>query len=415
MLEGLDERHRYRLMIYQTLRGALRIFLLFWGLVIAPNAILAQGSAWDGLINAGREALRQNAFSEAERYFEDALELAENFPQGDPRLGRSLNNLAALYYKQEDYDRAEPLMRRSLAVLEETLGPDDADVAQTKKNLAAIYYLQENFTDAEPLLIESLATLEDIHGPNHAFVATILNHLAVLYQAQARYADAEPLLERSLQIWESLLGKDNADVVKSRELLARLREANQTVAAQSNAENEEEDVASVREPRSQSDLLPPAAADQIIALANEAEEEVDKDLENAARALQNLAASELAAARADQAAGINATVLPTPGVLTVRASEAAEPEIEDDSKFAIYLSTVWSADEAMRYWKALKEEVPDILAEKRMEIEEIAIDDGNGSFYRVLTSPFSSDPAAQQACEEIRSQIRTHDCNVVAR
>lgn len=412
MLEGLGERHRYRIMIFQTLRRALLTLLLTWGLTTAPGSLLAQSTAWDGLINAGREALQQNAFSEAERYFEDALELAEKFPQGDSRLGRSLNNLAALYYKQEDYDRAEPLMRRSLAVLEESLGSDNADVAQTKKNLAAIYYLQENFADAEPLLKESLTTLEDIHGPNHAFVATILNHLAVLYQAQERYTDAEPLLERSLKIWEALLGKENPDVVKSRELLARLREANQFASTQSNAEAEE-NVASVPEPNSPSDL-PPAAADQIIALANEAEEEVDKDIENAARALQDLAASELAAARADQA-GINGKILPTPAIPAALSGETVEPKTADDAEFAVYLSTLWSADEAKRYWRALKKEVPDVLAEKQMEIEEIAFVDGSGSFYRVLTSPFNSDPAAQQACDEIKSQIRTHDCNVIAR
>jgi hypothetical protein len=58
--------------------------------------------------------------------------------------------------------------------------------------------------------------------------------------------------------------------------------------------------------------------------------------------------------------------------------------------------------------------IPD-LAGKQMEIEEVATAAGGGSFYRVLTAPYASDPDAQEACNQIRSEVRTHDCSVVAR
>ncbi len=373
-------------MFYRTLRDTLLVLMLALGLGSASCSAVAQNAAWDGLISAGRAALQQNNFAEAERLFEKALETAEKFPPGDPRLGRSLNNLAAVYYKQEDYGRSEPLMRRSLTVLEESLGPESADVAQTKKNLAAIYYLQGNFADAEPLLKESLSILEELHGPNHAFVATVLNNLAALYQSENRYTDAEPLLTRSLGIWENLLGKDHQDVVKSRELLARLREAN-GLAPGAVAEG-------------QPSVLEPSTADQLVALASEAEAAVinNTDVDQATRALADLAASKEAVAADDD------------GSSTPPAS--ALPE---GPKFSVYLSTLWSEEEARRYWRALKKEVPDVLANKDVEIEVIAAINGGGSFYRVLTTPYASDPAAQQACDQIRSQVRTHDCNVIAR
>ena len=193
------------------------------GLSLIQTPASGQDAAWEGLINAGRNALQQQKFAEAEGHFEDALEAAERFPASDPRLGKSYNNLAAVYYAQEDYERAEPLMRRALAQLRESLGPENTEVAQTMKNLAALYYLQGNRSEAEALLKQSLEILESVHGPNHAFVATVLSNLAGLYQAENRYLDAEPLLARSLRIWESLLGSDHPDVVRSRELLADLR------------------------------------------------------------------------------------------------------------------------------------------------------------------------------------------------
>jgi len=445
MLVNLNELCRLWLMIYRTLRSKSLIVTLALGLLPVSLPAQAQDAAWDGLINAGREALQRNEFTEAEGHFEQALETAEQFPPGDPRLGRSLNNLAAVYYSQKDYDRAGPLMRRSLSILEDSLGPENADVAQTKKNLAAIYYLQGNFDEAEPLLKEALSTLETLHGPDHAFVATVLNNLAALYQSQDRYVDAEPLLARSLTIWEALLGPEHEDVVKSRELLARLREANN----QSSDDGATQQAAGADQSTGSAEAaIGPVAASQIIALAAEAEAAANEGLadtetlvndpvpvpkaddgsdqvEQATRALADLTASETAAAArntddneapsASNETDESENSLPTPLVQT-----AALPPLEpaagpSEPDFAIYLSTLWSEDEARRYWQALKEEVPDLLADKDMELEEVAYEQGGGSFYRVLTIPFESDPAAQEVCDAIRSQVRTHDCNVIAR
>ena len=430
MLEILAKLCRHRIMFHRTLRDTNLVLLLALGLSVGSSPAVAQDATWEGLINAGRTALQQDEFSDAERHFEQALETAEKFPPGDPRLGRSLNNLAAVYYKQKDYDRAEPLMRRSLSVLEEALGPKNGDVAQTKKNLAAIYYLQGNYADAETLLQDSLAILEELHGPDHAFVATVLNNLAALYQSQNRYADAEPLLSRSLQIWETLLGEDHEDVIKSRELLTRLRGVNglspsqQTAEADSTAETE-------------APPLEPAAAEQILALANEAEAAVAESPANtsdaaasppsnegsssgiaqAEQALAELTASESAAADASEpsAGSPSSNGLPTPVIRTAALSDTQEGVSSDQPNFAVYLSTLWSKDEAERYWQSLKEELPEILTDKEMELEEVVLENGGGSFFRVLTTSFPSDPAAQEVCDEIRSKVRTHDCAVVVR
>ena len=40
-----------------------------------------------------------------------------------PEVGAQLNNLAALYQRQQRYAEAEPLFKRSLAIREKTLGP----------------------------------------------------------------------------------------------------------------------------------------------------------------------------------------------------------------------------------------------------------------------------------------------------
>lgn len=440
------------------------------GMLLFDHPARSQDAAWEGLINAGRNALQQSNFSEAERHFEEALETAERFPSDDPRLGKSYNNLAAVYYAQEDYARAEPLMRRALAQLREALGPENTEVAQTMKNLAALYYLQGNRSEAEALLKQSLAILEEVHGPNHAFVATVLSNLAGLYQAEDRFQDAEPLLTRSLAIWESLLGSDHPDVVRSRSLLAQVREA-QGGPQERGATGAPEPVdrAEAR-PKALTSLAETAAnqppADEAsgrAAAATAATEKAAEEIARATEALEQLTEASKAGFGFAEADGVPVPALnpigdttaakvtaesgaetdaPTPaaeavrrsqasvpanGVVTsalgtVRAGDAAKaaailegPGSANDVTFSVYLSTLWSIDEARRYWQAMQDAMPDLLSDKRIEIEEVAAASGSDPFYRVLTFPFSSDPEAQATCDRIKSKLRTHDCSVVVR
>lgn len=443
-------------------------------LLSSPPAAWSRDAAWEGMINTGRAALQQRNFSEAERQFEAALEAAERFPPGDPRLGKSYNNLAAAYYAQENYARAEPLMRRALSLLQESLGPEDAEVAQTMKNLAALYFLQGNADQAETLLKQSLAILEKAHGPNHAYVATVLSNLAGLYQAEDRYQDAEPLLTRSLAIWENLLGSDHPDVARSRELLTQVR------AAKGDTAPAAEPVVAGNTPTAPTPLTAAVQQEPSASSPNEegagttSDDEIaatDSEAATAATALDRLAeAARAEDARAEASARARAeTTVPAPAVSPIRTGaenaeagldlplpaqirapspvpakvppeagaedvdaaatvtaalsppDAAVPAIinesttGNDASFAVYLSTLWSLDEAKRYWQALRSEIPELLDGKRMEIEEVTLVDGRGAFYRVLTSPFASDPDAQAACEQIKSKLRTHDCNVVVR
>ena len=49
-----------------------------------------------------------------------------------------LNNLALLLQDTNRLGEAEPLMRRALAIDEESLGPDHPNTATVRKNLAAL-------------------------------------------------------------------------------------------------------------------------------------------------------------------------------------------------------------------------------------------------------------------------------------
>ena len=96
-------------------------------------------NSWKLLYEAGRQALQDRKLHEAEQSFSAALQLAEDFAPGDPRLSATLNALARIYSLQRRYLAAAALLNRLLEVTERTLGPNHVQVAGVLTNLAEMY------------------------------------------------------------------------------------------------------------------------------------------------------------------------------------------------------------------------------------------------------------------------------------
>ena len=125
-----------------------------------------------------------------------------------------LNNLAGLLQATNRHAEAEPLIRRALAIDEESFGPDHPNVANRLNNLAGLLQETNRLAEAEPLMRRALAIDEKSFGPDHPNVGTCLNNLAGLLRATKRLGEAEPLYrlrspstrrasDRTTQTWRS--------------------------------------------------------------------------------------------------------------------------------------------------------------------------------------------------------------------
>ena len=94
----------------------------FWWVVIGlftlaltppATVVWAQEASWATHMTAATLALQHRHPAEAGTQLEAALELAEDFSIGDPRLARTLNNLAYIYRRVGRYYDAEPLYQRA--------------------------------------------------------------------------------------------------------------------------------------------------------------------------------------------------------------------------------------------------------------------------------------------------------------
>jgi len=175
--------------------------------------------------------LAKALYTEAEPLMRRSLAIDEaSLGEEHPNVAIRLSNLATLLQDTNRLDEAEPLMRHSLAIDEASLGEEHPNVAIRLNNLAQLLQATNRLDEAEPLMRRSLAIDEASFGKEHQRVATDLSNLATLLLATRRFAEAEPLMRRAVAIDEASFGKDHPDVARDLNNLGMLLQATSRLA-----------------------------------------------------------------------------------------------------------------------------------------------------------------------------------------
>jgi tetratricopeptide (TPR) repeat protein len=135
---------------------------------------------------------RQPAISQQE--FQHAIELNQQGIQ----LG-----------EQGHFAEAIPPATQALAIFEKAFGADNLNVAIGSGNLGQLYVQAGQFDKAEPLYKRAVAILEK-HADKQRDLGMMLAGLADLYTRQKRYADAEPYYRRAIPLLDKNAGSDNS-------------------------------------------------------------------------------------------------------------------------------------------------------------------------------------------------------------
>ncbi len=130
-----------------------------------------------------------------------------------PDTATSYNNLAVLYEKQERYQEAEELYKKSLCIREKVLGNNHPDTATSYSNLAIMYDHQKKYCMAEKFYLKNLGISERILGKSHQDTIYIYNNLAGLYYKQGKYTDA---LFYFLSVYKALEFKPGLDIANKK-------------------------------------------------------------------------------------------------------------------------------------------------------------------------------------------------------
>ena len=107
---------------------------------------------------------------------------------------------------------AENCFRRAVSIYGKAVGGEDPDYANAMESLAGFYSDRREYDLAEPLLTRVLAIREAVFGLDHHDVAVSLDGLALLDLEQLHHSAAIEHYERALKIWEKILGADSTEL-----------------------------------------------------------------------------------------------------------------------------------------------------------------------------------------------------------
>jgi serine/threonine protein kinase/tetratricopeptide (TPR) repeat protein len=157
----------------------------------------------------GALRLHQGRPDEAEVEYGRALRIEERSTTDSAEMAGDLMGLGVSAWQRKRYAQAETLMKRSIAVQEQHLGPDHLEVAKLLNNLATLYWSTERYADALPIHERVRTTFERTLDPSHPDVAAAYNNLGEDYWKLGRLDEAESLLRSSLAMKEKRLTPGN--------------------------------------------------------------------------------------------------------------------------------------------------------------------------------------------------------------
>lgn len=195
-------------------------------LLIASGALLACAQSagepdLDGaaLNNLGVTLRMDSRPADAIVRFNAAIRIAED--SGDDRLlATALGGLGACLVDQGEFARAQPVLRRSLALFEKVAGPDSLEAGESANNLAMVYRKDGQLAQAQQQLERALPLMQKFLDPHSKDLEIAFNNMFIVLAEQDKWDAGEPYLKQALSIAQALPDSpEHADIEENLALL----------------------------------------------------------------------------------------------------------------------------------------------------------------------------------------------------
>ncbi len=157
-------------------------------------------SEWDEIRSEAERAVRRGKFDEAGQLWLQAVTLCNEMSKYDSRRIVSLEGLANVYWRTNQFSDALPILVKTFSLHEDQLGPDHADIGVLANNLARVYHTLEKFPEAESLYQRALRIQRKVLGVEHPDVGELIKNYANLLVAAGRGFEAEDLKASTVSI-----------------------------------------------------------------------------------------------------------------------------------------------------------------------------------------------------------------------
>jgi tetratricopeptide (TPR) repeat protein/transcriptional regulator with XRE-family HTH domain len=153
-------------------------------------------------------------YDNAEKLYSKALAMREQlFGQTHPDVAQSCNHLGHYYYFQYRDDLSLKFYKRALQINESIFGPTHYSLVQTLYWTSRLY-TSSDLEQAERASVRARSILEQVPEEKEKgdLWGKIISNLGFIYYKQRKYEEAEYLLKDVLQTREKLKGLDHPDI-----------------------------------------------------------------------------------------------------------------------------------------------------------------------------------------------------------
>lgn len=150
----------------------------------------------------GHLHLNRSQYEDASRMLKFALLIFDALGEPDDReVGYVVSSLASVSRATNELDEIETLHRRAIAIFERRKDCL-ALLARELSSLAEFFIHNERFEDAEPLLLRSISIIEEADGYEHIRLADPICNLAFLLRSTGRLEQADVAVARVVALFE---------------------------------------------------------------------------------------------------------------------------------------------------------------------------------------------------------------------
>lgn len=172
------------------------------------------------LNNLGYLYLHQHRFAEAINLLERALRIRENcLSATHPQVATTLGTLAEVEFSAGQYEAARAHFSRAIEISSAVYGERHAQLLGLQIASARNEFRLGHLGRAELMLTRSQALVDELLGPDHRIAARCMLGLAELAQREKRYDAAFPLLERSLTIMRATTSAARLELAQTLRLI----------------------------------------------------------------------------------------------------------------------------------------------------------------------------------------------------
>ncbi len=179
-----------------------------------PNATLDLIKVLD---NRGGILLTENKLAEAEKTYEEAIDLAKNYKNTPPELLACMeDNLGGVFAMEGELVKSEESRVNALSLLESSLGFTHPDTIKTQKNLAFVYAQQGKYKEASDLLKSAIEKLKGSGNVNSRLLQSCMSDLNAVQQLMnASTAKLSPV---QTEIMKGFMALKNGSIEQSKKI-----------------------------------------------------------------------------------------------------------------------------------------------------------------------------------------------------